>query len=121
MPASGTPVLVSIALVLWRLAGAEREREVAPARAHVLDAGDLRDHAAIRGEDVEELRIAELELAVHLIEVAAEPGRTGEPVDGARRPVGQRHAGRRDRSGDVLAAVGREAVVEDGTDRPAEH
>src|ERR687884_2294929 len=105
MPTSGTPVPVSSRLVLRCLAGAEREREVAPARAHVLDTGDLRDHAAIRGEDVEELGVAEFVLAVHVVEVAAEPGRAGEPVDGARRPVGERHADRRDRSGHVLAAV----------------
>src|SRR5919198_4715273 len=118
MPTSGTPLLVSNRSVLRRLAGAEREREVAPARAHVLDAGDLRDHASARGEDVEELGVAELELAVHLVEVAAEPGRAGEAVDGARGPVGERHADRRDRSSHVLAAVGREAVVEDRADRP---
>src|SRR5918911_4884951 len=104
MPSGGTPLLVTSRSVLWRLAGAEREREVAPARAHVLDAGDLRDHSAW-AEDVEELGVAELELAVHVVEVAAEPGRAGEPVDGARRPVGERHADRRDRSGHVLAAV----------------
>src|ERR671933_1466065 len=119
--APAPPCSFSKRLVLWRLAGAEREREVAPARAHVLDTGDLRDHASIRGEDVEELGVAELVLSVHVVEIAAEPGRAGEPVDGARRPVAQRHADRGDRYGHVLAAVGGEAVVEDGADRPAEH
>src|ERR687883_78883 len=107
MPSGGTPLLVTSRSVLWRLAGAEREREVASAPAPVLDAGDLRDHASVGGEDVEELGVAELVLAVHVVEVAPEPGRAGEPVDGVRRPVGERHADRRDRSGDMLAAVGR--------------
>src|SRR5437763_2594478 len=58
-----------------RLALPEREREVAPARTRVLDTGDLRHHTATGSEDVEELRVGELVLAIHVVEVSAEPGR----------------------------------------------
>src|SRR5207248_1467879 len=100
-------------LVLRRLAGAEGEREVAAARRHMLDTGNPGDHTAARIDDVEELRVGELVLAVDLTEVATEPARAGKAVDGAGRAVGQRHAGRRDGSRDMFAAVGGDAVVED--------
>ena len=65
------PQPLELRLVLRRLALAEREREVAAARAHVLDTGDLRNHTAARGEDVgEELGVTELVLAVDVVEVA---------------------------------------------------
>src|SRR5437588_8746798 len=72
--AVGIPGRSKPRLILRRLALAEREREVAATRAHVLDTGDLRNHTAAWGEDVEELGVAELVLAIDDVEVAAEPG-----------------------------------------------
>jgi hypothetical protein len=53
----------------------------------VLDAGDLRHHTAAWAEDVEELRVAELVLAVDVVKVAAEPGGPGEAVGRVGRAV----------------------------------
>src|SRR5689334_2034600 len=82
-------------LALRRLAGAEGEGEVGTAGRGVRDAGHPADGTTARTEDVEVVRAGHHELPGGGVEAAAEPVRSGQAVDGARRPVAERDAVRR--------------------------